>query len=341
MSETRDDPGVNRRDFLKAAVVTAAAATATGAGAALVHTSSQSEPILSIGTLPVAESVVAPDGEFTAEMFSKLAAARAENVRLQASVDAIQRRLSAESSDNTTETLKAELDAATTQVGVLEGLLALYEQWAEVDVSEVVADGLNSVTDSIADLLGELPTLTEGVEVGRQALDELEEQIPLLEEGRHWLGDHLERLQRAFGAVEQLLEAAASAAGPFLQMLNEWFQDILKWLPFGLGQRAGEIMQAIADVMAETPNTVGGLTSRIAQPLDMWLDGGGEEVPLRRNLVKPLREQVLDKASRTAARAEMVQTIYETNLAQPARTAVGNQAAIRESIAAYRKRHQI
>jgi hypothetical protein len=341
MSHAQDEQNVSRRSFLKAAAVTAAAATATGAGAALIQGGNPPEAPVILSSITRPENVVTTAGDVTAEMFSKLAAVQAENMRLQASLDAFQRRLKAEQSDNTSDALRVELDAATAQLGLLTGLIALYEQMEEVDFSEILDEGLSALSSNITSLVAELPTLAEGIAAGRQALDELEEHIPLLEDGRHWLTERVSTLQRSFGVIERLLEAAADTAAPFLQMLNEWFQDVLKWLPFGLGQRAGEIMQAISDFLGETPRTLTGLDSRIVQPMDVWLDGGNGEVPLRRDVVKPLRLQVLDKASETSVQAQQVQIAFQTRLVEPARNVANSHRAIRELIDEYRKRHQI
>jgi hypothetical protein len=341
LSHTYDDQSVSRRGFLKAAAVTAAAATATGAGAAFVKHGVQPDTPPSIPSLPSFKSAPGVETEYVAEMFAKLAAAQAENVRLQASLDAAQRRLKAEQSDGREEALRVELENANAQVGVLGGLLALYEQLEGADFGDLLDDGVASVSAAIADLMDELPSLTEGIEAGRQALDDLEGRIPLLEEGRRWLDDHLDRLQGAFGAIEQILATAADAAGSVLQMLNEWFQDIRRWLPFGLGQRASEVMQAIANVLGETPDTINGLKRHIAEPMDAWLGDGGDDAPLRRDLVKPLREQVLAKAYRTREQAEEVQTVYQTQLVEPTQTAKSSKEAVRAQIAAYRQRHQI
>ena len=100
-------------------------------------------------------------------------------------------------------------------------------------------------------------------------------------------------------------------------------------------------MQAIADLLGETPNTISGLNHHLAEPMDTWLGRGGDDAPLRRDLVKPLREQVLAKADQTVTRAQTVQTLYHAHLAEPAKAAISQKEAIRTLIAGYRKQHQL
>jgi hypothetical protein len=342
MPQKHNEPNVSRRGFLKAAAVTAAAATATGAGAAILRGNDQ--PTASLPTIPphVTQTSVVNGSEATSELFAQLVAAQAENVQLQARLDAVQRQLAAkQTNSNEAEVLRMELDTTTQQVSLLSGLLTLYEQLEEVNLGTLLDEGLASVTTSINSLLAELPTMAEGIEAGQQALNELEDHIPLLENGRDWLDERLDILETRFGTVEQLLATAVDTAGPFLQTLNQWFQDILKWLPFNLGQRAGEIMQAIADLLTEMPHTVSGLDNHIALPLEKWLIDPTGEVPLQQQLVKPLREQVLDKASQTMVQAQDTQAVYQFQLLEPAKIATERRRALQSVIAEYRQTNQI
>lgn len=353
MSNEQNDQNVSRRGFLKVAAATAVAATATGAGAALLKKPTQSLPAASVPQTapvapvsPVTQAVTHANGETGTDLLARLAEAQAENVRLQAALDAAQRRLESlqqvnDDNDSTAETLTMELQSANQRVSVLSGLVALYEELEEIDVSDTVDQGLAAVSTTLADLLEKVPTLTEGIEIGQQALANVEMHIPLLENGRSWLVSHLDRLQAYFDAVANLLEKAVDTVGPFLQMLNQWFQDVLKWLPFNLGQRASEVMQALTDLLAETPHTISGLNTNIIQPLDVWLGGETDDVPLRQNLIKPMREQVLARASETASQAQQVDTVYQTELAEPVQRAIDSRRAIRQQIAEYRQQHEV
>jgi hypothetical protein len=89
------DTNESRRHFLRTAALTAVAATAAGAGAARLSTGQTV-----ITPLPNTAPVILPEvqtvltgHEDLAELFSKLAAAQADNIRLKAELDAAQRSL--------------------------------------------------------------------------------------------------------------------------------------------------------------------------------------------------------------------------------------------------------
>lgn len=343
-----DEDGVSRRNFIRAAALTAVAATATGAGAALMRKETAvvlPPPQITNTTLPTTNTLVPANTE-TADLWSRLVEAQAENMRLQSSLSAMERQVSAleeqiAGKGSATEQLTVELATANQQVGTLAGLVALYEQLDEIDLATVWDEGVTAVTESITEWVEDMPSLDEGIEMGRQALDHLEEHIPLLENGRIWLTSQRDKLQLYYQVIEALLAAAVEAAAPFLEMLNEWFQKINRWLPFNIGQQATEIMASITSLLAETPHTVSGLDTNLAQPLDIWLNRDGDETILQRDVVKPIRQNVLDKAKGVTAKAQQVQTVYETQLVAPTQTAVSNQKVVRILIAQYREQHQI
>ena len=342
---------VDRRGFLKAAVATAVAATATGGGAALLLNKAQSAttvlptPIPEPPAIQAAQTVLTAHND-AAELLARLTAAQADNMRLQAALDATQRQLESLQTANAdssvaSESLSLELASTTEQLGILSGLVALYEQLDGVDVAGTLGEGLTAVSQTLTDLMDNTPTLRDSIAAGQQALDELDAHIPTIEEGRIWLDTQLGQVQSFYDSVGTLLESAVDTIGPFLEMLNQWFADVRKWLPFGIGERAAEIMQALTLLIGETPTTVAGVRERVAQPLDVWVGAPNEEAPLRQKIVKPMRERVLTQAGETIARAEQVQTAYQGQLAEPVQTAVSSQQIIREQITQYRERHQV
>lgn len=338
----------SRRHFLRTAALTAVAATAAGVGAAKLTSGSAAVPTI-IDTSPVivpqAQAILTGNEEL-AGLFSKLAAAQADNVRLKAELDAAQRNLSNwqqsnSSSSTQMEAMSVELDSANTEIGVLSGLVALYEQLDDVDVSELMTGGLTAVSESINNMITTSPLLLEGIALGNQALDDLEAQLPVMENGRLWLERHNEKLQAYFNNLQDLLQKAVDTVEPFLEMLTNWFSDVRKWLPFNLGQKAADIMASATTLLSETPHTISGLDTNVMQPLNNWLAYEEGDMRIRRTLVKPMREKVISKANELTIQAETVKRTYDENLAAPLETAVTQRRALRETITQYRQQNQL
>jgi hypothetical protein len=347
----------SRRDFLKMALVTTGAAVATGTGAALLWPLEQDVTKVVTSASSATSSLPAGGGAVAAavgpsishnELMERLTAAQAENLRLQAELDGALRRLQAwetadQQPDQAVNLMQEQLAQANTQIMSLAGLVALYEELESVDVQGVLTQGTTAVSASFQNLLDQLPTLDESVAQTHQALSELEAQLPLLENGRAWLTGHLESLAAYQQAVERGLATAVNRAGPILDMLQQWFDDILKWLPFGMGQNASNVMAALREYMQQGPVTLQGLNTNIAQPLDTWLKPapGQTEAPLVRQLVKPIREKTLTHAAHTITQAQAAHQTYQEQLVTQMATQMATRQMLEQLISEYRQQHQV
>jgi hypothetical protein len=349
------EQGMNRRGFLNAAALTAVAATATGTGAAF---------LLEKGGTPTITSVQAPvlppdtyqttvqTGQDVSDIMARLASAQAENMRLSSELSAAQRQLvatqntvgvdpAAQASQIQLEEANAQIGALSGQVGVLGGLVALYEQLEGVDLGTVANNGIASVSGALDELFQNVPSVEEGLLAGQQALAEFEAQVPLVDNGRRWLASQIEIVNGYYTAVEDALQDAVDVVGSFLQMLNQWFQDVLKWLPFGIGDKAATIMNAMTNLLGETPNTISGVRTNVVQPLNAWFELEGQETYLQRRLIKPVREQALSRASAAMSQTQNVRNVYQAQLVQPVQNNIAQKESIRQVIATYRQEHQV
>lgn len=349
MTNEMIDETVSRRGFLKAMVATAAAATAVGGGAAWLKGKNQTPvvPVAPISSPPRVTNLVAYDPNANADLMAQLVSSQAENVRLQAALDAASRQIMAiNGADGNNaaaiQTLQLQLNDANNRAGVLAGLVALFDQLEGIDLSDLLQNGLTNVGEAVTDLVDDIPTLDEAIAAGQAALQELEADVPLLESGRTWLEDQTNRLETYYLGVEIFLREAVEVAGNFLELLNQWFQDVLKWLPFGMGQKASNVMNALTTLLLETPNTVSGVRSTTLPKMNHWFKReANQELPIQVRLIQPLRNNTLAKAGTVGGKAQAIQTQLNEALNTPVNNALLTRRTVHDQIIAYRERHQV
>jgi hypothetical protein len=239
------------------------------------------------------------------------------------------------------EELSKQLAGATEQIGVLSGLVALYEQLDAADVTDSIQAGIDTVSGTIAGLIDGTPSLSQGIAAGQQALADVDAHLPVLEDGRNWLDAQANKLGAFYQTIELTLQNVLESFGSFLDMVEDWFEGIRKWLPFGMGENAARVVSAFSDLVAETPHTVGGVNDHILQPLDAWLTRVDNEPVLRQTLIKPLRDQVLVEAENTIGRAHQVHSTYHAEVAQPIAMARLNRDEIRRRINDYKQQYLV
>ena len=171
MTEAQGD-GVSRRNFLKVATLTAVAAAATGGGAALLKrgdspvtiTTAPNVPPANTAaplatTAPVISDIIPAVSASGDDLMARLAAAQTENMQLRAANDQLLRDLAAlqtaeQDGRVARDSMTLELDNARNQLGILGGLVALYQQLDDVDMGEMVENGLGAVGEKVGELLG-------------------------------------------------------------------------------------------------------------------------------------------------------------------------------------------
>lgn len=345
----------SRRDFLRTATLTAIGATAAGSGAAWWLKSQRVEPtITALPTMdyqpqaPVITDLqpVIDSSATHEELLAQLAKSQAENMQLRARLDMLNQDVStlqagSASYQTERESLAMQLTDATERVSVLGGLVALYQQLDDIDPADLIEDGLTTLGERVGALLDNAPGLAAGLEVGQRALAEVESHILLLDNGRQWLAAQAGKVETFYGEVEVRLRSVVERVGDLFEMLSDWFAGLRRWLPFGVGEKAADIMAALTALVAEMPSTISGLDTNIAQPLDVWLRREDGEPLLQRRLVKPLRDEVIARAQGNVAQTYEVGTAFQESLATPVRGNLENRRAIREAIASYRQQHQI
>lgn len=354
MSTEIEDPDVNRRSFLRAAMVTAVAAAATGTTAGLFF-KEKSDISETVAIRHISQNIapITSNTEGSA-MQAELAALRAENSRLQIRLSATQselelaRKLGEQAPTPDTDPLRMQLEEANAQafrlgeeVTMLSGLVNLYEQLDEINLAQVVDDGLTTVGDVLSGLVDEVPLVSQGIQTGQQAIDELEQLLPQVKDGRQWLATQIGRLDDTYSAVEHALSNALDVTEAFMQMLDKWFRDLLKWLPFGIGDKALGVMESMTNFMASIPETIDGLQSKVGASLDLMVADDDGEPRLQRRLIKPVREQALKPASQTINQIETLHAAYQNQLAGPVSTTKEQQDIIRQLIVQYKQQHQL
>lgn len=100
-------------------------------------------------------------------------------------------------------------------------------------------------------------------------------------------------------------------------------------------------MTAATTLLGETPHTISGLDTNVAQALDVWLAREDGDVRLRQTIIKPIREQALNNAQAMSTEVNQTHLTFQERLAAPWQTAVAQQRQLREQIAHYRQEHQV
>jgi hypothetical protein len=164
MSE-QEEPNPNRRRFLQM-VAWGTAATATGVGAGWLAPKflggETAENLLTTTTAVSTAALVTPSAN-PSELYGQLVSCQAENMRLQAALDAANRRLATLEQGRGDATaaelqLQQQLADSNQRLTVLAGLMGLYEQLDRLELGDKVTAGITRLGEAFTNLVGGLPS---------------------------------------------------------------------------------------------------------------------------------------------------------------------------------------
>lgn len=353
MTDEAIQPPVNRREFIKAAAFAAVVATSAGASAALlVENNKRATPLPAIIRDIQLPSI--GQNQPDAELVNQLTSFEVENASLRAQLRLAESKLevaelrgsgregeAAGALQSQLEQSSIENGALLEEVTLLTGLVALYEELEALDFDTILEDGISAVEGSLDDLLLQIPTVEEGIEAGQEAIAGFEAQIPALETGKHWLDTQFDSIGTHLDELETALKDALKSAGPIMLQLGKWFQDISKWLPFGIGNRAAVTMDALSTVLTDLVQTKEELPDQVAAPLAGLLDKKDNETAVQRNLINPLRQDLIGPTAAALDQTNSLGGTITAELIEPYGRAAQERKRIGELITSYREAQKI
>ncbi len=213
--------------------------------------------------------------------------------------------------------------------GDLLDLADLYRQLEGVNLDQVITAALNSLGVTVLAIDTVRTALNTGIALAVRVLQGIEDQLPLIAAGVDWLERQVATLSAGLRAFQTALAVTGSA--PLTQSITNFVSQVLDILPFGVGQNTKLALQAMGDVLSSLPDLLNNVNVMVLEPLRTWV-GTDNQGGLRDSLLHPLREQLLTPAQQIVANAENLNTVYNTQLAQPVQSALDQRAKIRSAI---------
>ncbi len=356
-----DQNNISRRRFITA--VGAASIVSGAAGARLASRQNQSSPaVISVSPepefndaqfdRPTAEPIITNPAELT-QAQDKVANLTAENDQLRADYSALQQEM---------ETLKASLSGQTDQVTELEtqlasavkgrsaalGLVALYEQLEDIDISETFKSGFTAVGEAWDDFIDDLPQTSIKLEEIKAVVTDFDSQIPSFQTARAWLKTRLELMQRDNNLLQEVLQAISEPAGTILDMLARWFDEVRSWLPARFLETANNVIDSLMSLMAGIPLTIDGTQSNVVAALDGWFaddddpDNAAPDTPvIRKRLFNPLANETLPQTISMLQKTRIAKQKYEANLVSQVTDKFEKRKAVEKLISEFRERNEL
>jgi hypothetical protein len=212
---------------------------------------------------------------------------------------------------------------------LLKGLLDLYQQLDNTNLDQIVIDALGALGMPVVAIETLRVAVSNGVTLTVKVLQAIEDQMPLIAAGLDWLEQQIATLELAIRSLRTALDVAN--VGDFTKSVGDFVSQVLGMLPFGAGDNIKNSLMAMGNVINQLPTLLDNVNTRLLQPARTWIVSD-QQSGLYASLLRPVREQMLMPSQQMVANAQNLNSVYNTQLAQPAQTALDQRAKIRAEI---------
>jgi hypothetical protein len=218
----------------------------------------------------------------------------------------------------------------------LKGLLTLYESLEKIELDAIVSTGVASVGLLLNGVEGGSLTIKAGLDAVEGLLLDFEGAFATIRDGIEWTEGMISALADRLQALEDTIEGALEKAQPITEALGSFFDLVLDLLPFGYGDRIRAILDRIGDLVANIPEAVEGINTRLLEPLrrDWFSEEKGKG--LKAGLIDPIVTRFLDPLEAFLGKLAELVGGWEDKLIKPTESAISERDAIRTEIARYK-----
>ncbi len=207
-----------------------------------------------------------------------------------------------------------------------KALLDLYKQLEGINIDQVVTAAIAALALPLEAVDTIQAALGDGVVLASKAIQGVENEMPIIAAGLDWLEQQVGQLIVDIRAFQTALKVSNA------QDVSNFITNLLGMLPFGVGDDVKTTLQAMGTVMNALPMLLDNVDVRVIEPARTWAVAD-KQGGLYASLLNPMQSQLVTPAQQMVANAQNLNSLYNSNLAQPGQAALDQRNKIRALIA--------
>ncbi|MBI5034565.1 MAG: hypothetical protein HZB51_28920 [Chloroflexi bacterium] len=226
--------------------------------------------------------------------------------------------------------------AAETELAKLRSLLGLYEQLEKVGIDQIIATGMNVVRGALEAIKTGVKIARAGIIAVETAIKNFQAMVDNLRAAADVATRILNDLSQKFQAAQALVVSVLGSAQPLADSIGNFFTELIKKIPFGIGDNFLRAINALTDLIRAIPATVDAMLNQLLKPLrDLFFPPTGNAL-MKTNLTDPISQNLLTPLGNFLTDVETFLDSWEKNFVQPVQGALDERAKVRKQIVAMR-----
>lgn len=224
----------------------------------------------------------------------------------------------------------------------LRTLVGLYEQLEKIGIDAIVGAGMSVVRGALDAVRAGLKLLRDGITGAESAMKNFQTTLDSLRSAMNGANLVVNDLSGKLRAAETVITSAlGTAAAPIADTIGKFFTELIKKIPFGIGDEILRAINSLTDLIRTVPTAVDSLSKQLFTPMTNLLFPATGVAPVQANLFDPITKNLLEPLKKMLGDLDTLITKWETDFTTPVQKALDDRAKIRKQIAEYRTTYDV
>jgi hypothetical protein len=224
----------------------------------------------------------------------------------------------------------------------LRTLVGMYEQLEKIGIDAIIGAGMSVVRGALDAVRAGLKLLRDGITATESALKNFQTMLDSLRNATNGATLVLNDLSGKLRAAETVITTAlGTAAAPIAESIARFFTELIKKIPFGIGDEILRAVNSLTDLIRAVPTSVDALSKQLFKPMTDMLFPATGVAPVQTNLFDPIAKNLLEPLKKVLGDLDTLIAKWDNDFTTPVQKALNDRAQIRKKIAEYRTTYNV
>jgi hypothetical protein len=234
-----------------------------------------------------------------------------------------------------------EIDQLKAEVEKLKELIALYESLDKLGIEGVIVGAMTTFKSLLDGLRAGVGLLRSGIGAAKGTISGVVSTFAVLRGALTGAEQAVDNVAALLKNVQDLLGQTTSPLDPIIRQVEQFFNDLLGKIPFGVGDNIRQTVNGISGLVIAIPSMVLAVKTSFFEPLRATWFSDDSAKNIQGSLLDPITQMVLDPLGKFLDDVDQTLAHWESDVSVPVQAALDQRAATHKQIADFKSQNNI
>jgi hypothetical protein len=234
-----------------------------------------------------------------------------------------------------------EIDELKAEVEKLQGLIALYESLDKLGIDGIIIGAMTAFKSLLDGLRGGVDHLRGGIGAAEGTISGFLSTFAVLRGALAGAEQAVANVAALLKNVQDVLGQTTSPLDPMIRQVEQFFNDLLGKIPFGVGDNIRQTVNGISGLVIAIPSMVLTVKTSFLEPLRATWFSDDNSKNIQGEVLDPITQSVLEPLKKFLGDVDQTLAQWESDVTTPVQAALDQRAATHKQIADYKTQHKM